>query len=67
MEKAGTKVERATYTAAEVSSLIDLDKNRVYKLAAEGQLPCIRVGKRFLFPKAAIDRWLSQAGAKAVA
>jgi excisionase family DNA binding protein len=27
-----------------------------------GEIPCIKIGKRYILPKAAIQRWLEEAG-----
>lgn len=53
-------------TAAEVGSLLNLRKSRVYELAAAGLLPTVRLGRRVLFSRrgiaamdqAAVDRVL---------
>jgi len=52
-----------TYTAAEVARLVGLDLKSVYEGARRGEIPCRRVGRRYLFPVAAIDAWLSGARA----
>ena len=38
-------------TAAEVGSLLNLRKSRVYELAAAGLLPTVRLGRRVLFSR----------------
>jgi len=48
-----------TYTAIEVARLVGLDLKSVYEGARRGEIPCLRVGRRYLFPVAAIDAWLS--------
>ena len=46
-------------TARELASLLGLDRKTVYEGAARGQIPSLRVGRRVLFPRAAIEAWLS--------
>lgn len=41
------------------------DSRRVYKLAAEGVLPCVRVGRRVYFDLSRIEEWV-QAGGQAL-
>lgn len=50
------------YTAKELKALLSVNLFRIYRMAAEGKIPCIRAGKRFIFPKVAVDRWLAAAG-----
>jgi len=51
-----------TYTATEISAALGLNINMVYQMAREGRIPCIRAGKRYIFPRAGFDKWLSTAG-----
>ena len=53
--------ERPTLTVDAVAEILGLDRKTVYEGAASGQIPSIRVGRRLLFPRAAIDAWLSAA------
>ena len=53
--------DRLTLTAPELARLLGVDRKTVYEGAASGQIPSIRVGRRLLFPRAAIDAWLSAA------
>lgn len=48
----------AVYSAAEVADLLALSKATVYALAHNGQLPCKRVGRRFIFSREAVHAWL---------
>lgn len=48
----------------EVAAYLRLKERKVYDLLRTGDIPCVRVTGRWLFPKAEIDRWL--AGATAV-
>lgn len=46
--------------AAQVAEILGIGKNTVYEAAARGEIPCRRVGKRFLFCKPTIVAWLSE-------
>lgn len=54
--------EPAVYSAKDVAALLDLNVKTVREAAARGEIPVHRVGRRLLFPKPAIDAWLSAAG-----
>jgi excisionase family DNA binding protein len=50
--------DRLTYTVEEAAQLLGLSRNGAYIAAQRGELPTIRIGKRLLVPKAALDRML---------
>ena len=50
---------RKTYTVEEAAHLLGLGRNATYEAAKSGAIPTIRIGKRILVPKAALDRMLS--------
>ncbi len=58
--------ERSTLNVVEAASLLGISKNLAYEAVARGEIPCIRVGKRLLIPRAALERLLAQAGTDAV-
>lgn len=45
-------------TAQEVSDYLGLSKETIYKLAQEGKIPHVHIGRRVLFKKERIDQWL---------
>jgi excisionase family DNA binding protein len=52
--------EKVVYSAQEIMRLLGLSKNLIYKAVERNQLPgIIRVGKRILFSKQAIDAMLA--------
>jgi excisionase family DNA binding protein len=55
-----TTVERATYTVADAAVRLGIDKLTLYSAIRRGEspFPTIRVGRRLLIPKAALDRLL---------
>ncbi len=44
--------------------MLGVDRKTVYEGAARGEIPSVRVGRRVLFPRTAIETWLaiSEAG-----
>ncbi|WP_407270386.1 helix-turn-helix domain-containing protein [Radiobacillus sp. PE A8.2] len=51
-------MERCTITAKEVAKYLGVHTDLVYDLVKEGALPHIRLGRKILFSKGAIDRWI---------
>lgn len=48
---------RSTLTAAEVAELLGCATSTIHAQAKAGTLPCIRLGDRTLFPKAAMEHY----------
>jgi excisionase family DNA binding protein len=46
-------------TTEEAAGYLRLSERKLYELVAGGALPCTKVTGRWLFPKAALDRWLA--------
>jgi excisionase family DNA binding protein len=55
-------MEREVLTVEEVAKRLGLGRNSAYEGVARGEIPSIRVGRRILVPRVAIDRMLAQAG-----
>src|SRR5262245_6787267 len=43
----------------EAAAYLRLSERKLYELVANGAVPCTKVTGRWLFPKAALDRWLN--------
>jgi excisionase family DNA binding protein len=52
--------ERLTYTVPEAGKLLGIGRRLAYEQAASGQLPIIRIGRRILVPRVALERMLAQ-------
>jgi excisionase family DNA binding protein len=50
--------ERLTYNVAEAGKILGLSKNAAYVAAKNGQIPCIKIGKRLLVPKIQLEKLL---------
>src|SRR5262249_3340020 len=46
-------------TTDEAATYLRLSERKLYELVANGAVPCTKVTGRWLFPKAALDRWLA--------
>lgn len=48
--------------AREAAAMLRLNVKRVQRLARDGALPVVRVGRRWLFPRAELERMLTPGG-----
>ena len=59
MDLADSLETRATaLTVSEVALLLNVSERQVYKLAAEGHIPCFKPGNSIRFDPAAVAAWL---------
>ena len=56
-----------TYSVTEVAAMLGISRASAYQAANNGQIPVVRIGRRFVVPRAAFDQFLQhpQAGAAA--
>ncbi len=54
--------ERLTLTVEEAAAALGISRASAYEAVHHGQIPCIRIGRRILVPRIALDRLLSAAG-----
>lgn len=54
--------ERLTLRPKETTSITGLSVGATYALLESGAMPSIRVGKKFLIPKAALVDWVNSCG-----
>lgn len=52
------EIKRCTYTMVEAARLLGIGRTVAYEAARQGQIPTIRVGRRLLVPRAALERML---------
>jgi excisionase family DNA binding protein len=52
-------IARRTYRIEEVAKLLGVGRNAAYEAARRGDFPTIKIGKRLVAPRAAIDRMLA--------
>ena len=51
-------MERATYTIEEVAEILGIGRSSAYQAVRAGDIPTIKVGRRLLVPRAALERML---------
>ena len=44
-------------TAREIQDLFQVDRSTVYRMAEDGRLPAIKIGKQWRFPAEQINNW----------
>lgn len=58
----GKPVERLTLTVEQAAEALGISRAFAYEAVARGEIPCIRIGRRVLIPKIALDKLLEGAG-----
>ena len=53
-----------TYTVEEAAKLLRIGRNHAYEAAKQGEIPAIKIGRRVLVPRAALDRMLLKQAAE---
>ena len=48
-------------TTRELADLLRIKERKVYDMATRGEVPCVRVVGKLLFPREEIDRWIDAA------
>lgn len=56
--------EKLVWTVEEAGKLLGLSRPTAYKVVKLGQIPAIRLGKKIVVPKAALEKMLANAGNK---
>ena len=51
-------MEKQTFSVPEAAEILGLGRNGGYDAVRRGEIPVIKIGKRLLVPKAALDRLL---------
>ena len=67
MQTISTMGERRTTSIEEAARELGLSRNSAYDAAKRGDLPTIRMGRRLLVPRAALEALLNPAAAKSEA
>jgi excisionase family DNA binding protein len=54
-------VQRETLTVPEAAQRLGCSRGTAYRLAREGTLPVLRLGRRMVVPRVAFEQWLASA------
>jgi excisionase family DNA binding protein len=58
------RMERLTLTVEQAAQLLGISRGLAYALARCGKLPVVRLGRRLLVPRRALERMLDQPSTK---
>jgi len=58
----GDQIERQTLTVEEAARVLGISRSSAYGAARRGELPIVRIGRRYVVPRAALERLLDQDG-----
>lgn len=53
-------VDRLTLTVEEAAQLLGIGRNTAYEAIRRGELPSLRIGRRLVVPRAALEQLLSR-------
>lgn len=53
--------ERLTYDVGTAAKLLGLSRNSAYLACLKGEIPHLKIGKRILIPKVALEQMLNEA------
>ena len=56
--------ERLVLTVDETAALLGISRGLAYQMARQGNIPTVRLGRRLLVPRSALDRLMSDAATK---
>jgi excisionase family DNA binding protein len=54
--------ESLVYTIEEAAELLKIGRSGAYEAARRGNIPVLRIGRRWLVPRVALDKMLADAG-----
>jgi len=57
-----TPMQPATVKVEEAARILGIGRQTAYELARQGKIPVLRLGKRLVVPKVALERMLAEAG-----
>ena len=49
------------FSAEELSRLLGISRATAYRRAEDGEIPCLKIGKRIIFSRTHLLRWLDHA------
>jgi len=55
------ELQTATYRIEEAAKVLGISRNKCYEAAKSGEVPTVRIGKRLLVPKIALEKLLDSA------
>jgi excisionase family DNA binding protein len=56
-------MERQTLTVEQAAEVLGVGRNSAYEAVRRGEIPVVRIGRRLVVPRAALERMLGEAKA----
>src|SRR6266545_1818714 len=63
-EEGGAQVTKLLLSVQEAAGLLGIGRDSAYALIREGRLPAVRIGRRILVPRAALEPWVLEQAAQ---
>jgi excisionase family DNA binding protein len=51
---------KLVYSVQETSKILNIGMNKIYKLLRDNTIPNVRIGKKIIIPKKALENWLME-------
>lgn len=51
-------------TAAPLAKAVNVSTSRIYQLARDGLIPCVRIGRQVRFHPGTVAEWIAQGGSR---
>ena len=58
------EIKKRLLTAEELATILGLNPNTIWKRAADGLIPCVRIGGATRFDSEQIEAWIAVGGKK---
>lgn len=52
-------MDKLVYTVNETAQILNIGMNKAYELIQQKEIPNVRVGRKILIPKQALENWLA--------
>ncbi len=53
-------MERVTMTVSEFAKYLGIGLNKAYEIINSGEIPHLKIGRKFKIPKKGIDEWIEK-------
>jgi excisionase family DNA binding protein len=57
-------MEKLTVTVEQAATALGIGRNLAYRMVASGEIPSLRMGRRIVIPRAALESQMSGVGVK---
>jgi len=54
------EIKRSTLTTIEIATYLGISQDLIFKMVRQKEIPHFRIGRRILFKKEAIEKWIEE-------